>query len=78
MEETGLRGEGEGVRPRVTVSERDEDEELLIYLRLVKGGWASGFDEAKRLNVREVLQALHYDTFLVDYEKAYIDLNRPS
>lgn len=78
MEETGVRGDGERVSPRVTVSERDEDEELLIYFRLVKAGYASSLNEAKSLNVRETLQALHYETFLVDYEKAYIDLNRPS
>lgn len=62
--------------PRVVASERDEDVNLMIYFRLVKGGYAASVGEAKQFDARTVLQALYYENFLVDFERAYIELNK--
>lgn len=60
--------------PKIIVE--GEDDDLLIYFRLVKSGYAASLREAKEMDVREVIQALHYETFLADYEKAFIEMNR--
>lgn len=49
---------------------------LVIYFRLVKGGYASSVGEASHMDARCVLQALAYERFLGDYERAYIELNK--
>lgn len=42
---------------------------MLIYLKLVKSGYGN-LEQVKRMNSREVIQALHYEKFIVDYENA--------
>jgi hypothetical protein len=39
-------------------------------------GIAKSVNEAKELDARTVLQALHYEKFLADYETAYVELNK--
>ena len=34
------------------------------------------FKEVRELNARIVLQALSYESFMVDYERAYMELNK--
>ena len=46
------------------------DSHLLIFFKLVKAGYGS-LEEVKKMNAEEVLQALYYESFLVDYEIAY-------
>ncbi len=52
------------------------DDDLLVYFRLCKAGYASSVTEAAGLSARVVLQALHYEKFCNDYENAYLELNR--
>ena len=44
-------------------------------MRLVKSGYGS-LREVKEMTAREVMQALHYETFLENYESSYLELNR--
>lgn len=53
-----------------------KDDDLVLYFRLCKGGYASSVPEAMELDARTVLQALSYERFLSDYEQTYMDLNR--
>lgn len=53
-----------------------KEDDLLIYFQLCKAGYASSVLEARKLDARTVLQALAYESFLADYEKAYIEINR--
>jgi hypothetical protein len=46
-----------------------------VWFRLVKAGYGS-LKEVKEMTAREVLQALNYEVFLSDYERAYFELNR--
>jgi hypothetical protein len=48
----------------------------VIHLCLVKLGYASSITEARELDARTVLQALYYEDFCSDYEKAYVELNK--
>jgi hypothetical protein len=41
--------------------------------RLVKLGYGS-LDRVKKMTAREVLQALYYEKFCDDYERAYMEL----
>jgi hypothetical protein len=41
----------------------------------VKAGYGS-LREVQEMNAREVLQALHYENFLSDYEAAYFEVNK--
>jgi hypothetical protein len=41
----------------------------------VKAGYGS-LAQVKQMNVREALQALHYENFLSDYERAFIEMNK--
>lgn len=50
------------------------EDDLLVYFKLCKAGYASSVREAAELDVRTVLQALNYETFLADYERAYLEL----
>lgn len=43
--------------------------------RLVKAGYARSIEEARKMTAREVLQALAYESFLVDYQAAFRELN---
>jgi len=47
----------------------------MILLRLVKAGYGS-LKEVKEMGAREVLQALHYERFLDEYENAYVEMNK--
>jgi len=47
------------------------DDDLLIYFKLVKSGYGS-FEEVKEMNVREVIQALYYESFLTDYQNSFV------
>lgn len=49
---------------------------MLIYYRLCKSGYAQSVSEAKKLDVRTVVQALAYEKFCNDYEAAYLELNK--
>jgi hypothetical protein len=42
---------------------------------LVKAGYGS-LEEVKKMTAREVLQAIHYETFLGEYEDAYLEANK--
>lgn len=53
-----------------------QEDNLLIYFRLCKAGYARSINEARELDARTVLQALAYETFLVDYERAFFELNK--
>ena len=48
---------------------------MLIHFRLVKAGYGS-YEEVKKMNAREVLQAINYEKFCVDYENSYLEINR--
>ena len=48
---------------------------LTIILKLVKAGYGD-IEVVKRMNTREVLQALSYEKYLVDYQDAYMELNK--
>ena len=52
-----------------------KDDVLLIYFRLVKLGYGN-LEEVKKMDSREVLQALFYEKFIHDYEEAYLELNK--
>lgn len=45
----------------------------MLY-RLVKAGYGS-FGEVKKMSAREVVQALHYEGFISDYEQEYLRIN---
>ena len=65
-----IRGTLLGDEGRVKFEVNDEDKAILY--RLVKAGYGS-IREVKNLNVEEVVDALNYETFLIDYQKAYKD-----
>jgi hypothetical protein len=48
---------------------------MLIHLRLVKAGLGS-LNEVREFDARTVLQALFYEGFCDDYEKAFWELNK--
>ena len=52
-----------------------KDDNLLIYFRLCKAGYATSVREAAELDARTVLQALYYEGFCSDYELAYLEIN---
>lgn len=41
----------------------------MIHFRLVKSGYGD-FEKVKKMNSREVIQALYYEQFIADYENA--------
>jgi len=49
---------------------------LLIYFKLCKAGYAASVTEAARLDARTVLQALNYEKFNSDYERAFMEMNK--
>lgn len=51
------------------------DDDLLIYFKLCKSGYARSIAEAKELGPREVLQALAYESFSSEYQRVYMELN---
>lgn len=52
------------------------EDDLIIFFRLCKAGYAASINEAAELDARTVIQALHYEEFLDRYERAYIELNK--
>lgn len=50
------------------------EDDLIIYFRLVKSGYASNVIQAAELDSRTVIQALYYDKFIGDYESAYMEI----
>ena len=48
---------------------------LVVILKLVKAGYGD-IEVVKRMNSREVLQALSYEKFITDYQTAYTELNK--
>lgn len=54
-----------------------ENDPLVIIIRLVKSGYGD-IEVVKRMNSREVLQAIQYEKFTADYQAAYIELNKRS
>jgi len=48
---------------------------LTIYLKLVKAGYGD-LEAIKRMTSREVIQALYYEEFLINYENVYMELNK--
>lgn len=54
-----------------------EDDDLLVYLKLCKMGYAKSVREAEELGAREVLQAFHYEDYCNQYEIAYGEINKP-
>lgn len=59
--------------PRVEVKQ----DPLVIIIRLVKMGYGD-IETVKRMNSREVLQAIQYEKFTADYQAAYMELNKRS
>lgn len=45
----------------------------MIHYRLVKAGYGT-LEEVRKLNARDVIQALHYESFLSSYEAAYVEM----
>ena len=62
---------GNSNEPRVEVSNNS----LVVILKLVKSGYGD-IEVVKRMNSREVLQALSYEKFLNDYQSTYMELNK--
>lgn len=52
------------------------DDDMIIYMRLVKAGYGS-LREVMEFNAIIVLQALYYEKFVSDYERAYLEVNKP-
>lgn len=62
---------GSNNEPKVEVS----DNPLVFIFKLVKAGYGD-IEVVKRMNSREVLQALSYEKFLNDYQATYMELNK--
>lgn len=44
-------------------------------MKLVHLGYGT-LSDVRKMNAREVLQAIYYDSYLNDYENAYLELNK--
>jgi hypothetical protein len=44
-------------------------------LRLVKAGYGT-VEDIRKMTSREVIQAINYEKFIIDYEEAYIEMNK--
>ena len=64
-------GDAGNSSPKVEISNKP----LFIIYRLVKAGYGN-IEIVKRMSSREVLQALEYEKFVVDYQNAYMELNK--
>jgi hypothetical protein len=62
-------------KPGVEAAGKDDDD-LIIFLRLVKEGYAGSLKEAMELDARTVVQALYYEAFLGMYQDTYVWLNK--
>lgn len=48
-----------------------------MFLRLCKEGYGpTPRDIEEKMNAREVIQALYYESFLSDYEQAFVQVNK--
>lgn len=62
--------------PKVTQhNDTNGDDDRVIFFRLVKGGYGNYF-EVQNMTMHEVTQALHFESFISEYVKAYGELNR--
>ena len=66
---------GKGLDRYPRVIQRRDDDNLIIYYRLVKAGYGNFF-EVQQMTAREVIQALSYEDFLSDYERTFLELNK--
>ena len=57
--------------PKIEIADND----LLYLFKLVKAGYGD-IEVVKRMDSREVLQALAYEKFLGDYQETYMELNK--
>lgn len=48
---------------------------MLYHFRLVRLGYGD-LEQVRKMNAREVLQALDYERFCSQYETAYLELNK--
>lgn len=62
---------GSNSEPKIEVSK----DPLVVIFKLVKAGYGD-IEVVKRMNSREVLQALSYEQFLSDYQSTYMELNK--
>lgn len=54
-----------------------DDESLIIALRLAKAGYMGGDPtQVMRSPVDTVVAMLHYENFLGDYERTWVQMNR--
>lgn len=49
----------------------------MLYMRVVKAGFAGSLREAEAMSTREIYQSLHFEAFTQDYERQYYELNKP-
>lgn len=49
-----------------------KDDDLLIFIRLSKAGYGT-IEDIKRMNAREVIQAMAYENYLSDYQEAMLE-----
>lgn len=68
---TAIVGNGDRKHPGVHVT----DDPLLYFFKLSKAGYGP-VSEIKEWDCRTVIQALHYENFISDYENAYLELNK--
>jgi len=62
-------------REKDLVDVESNDDDLLIFFKLVKCGYGS-LSEVKEMNAEEVLQALFYESFCSDYQSAYLEASK--
>ncbi len=43
---------------------------------MVKAGYAKSLEEAKQMSARDVIQAIHYESFIQDYDHAIAEMNQ--
>lgn len=48
---------------------------MLVFFRLAKAGYGS-LREVQQMTAREVLQAISYEKFCVDFESAYLEMRK--
>jgi len=57
--------------PKIEVAQNP----LTVIIKLVRAGYGD-IEVVKRMNSREVLQALAYEKYLIDYQDSYTELNK--
>lgn len=72
FEEPLIRVENIFTRKEDKVRVKAKEDDLLIMFKLVKAGYGD-LETVKRMNAREVLQAIAYETFLADYSEVSVE-----